>query len=74
VFACLRLRFKDPSMRFTFILFIAFMAAVVGSGTVLEGRGGDRKEVAVSFRTVDVYCMRIRFCGAAQSVCRLVAA
>jgi len=59
VFACLRLRFKDPSMRFTFIFFIAFMAAVVESGMIFEGKGGDREEVVVFclFRAVGVYCL-----------------
>jgi hypothetical protein len=47
VFACLRLRFKEPSMRFTFIFFIAFMTAVVESGVVLEGKGEDGEEVVV---------------------------
>jgi hypothetical protein len=49
VFACLRLRFRDPSMRFTFILFIAFMAAVVEYGMVAysrgKGKGEDQEEV-----------------------------
>jgi hypothetical protein len=76
VFACLRLRFKDPSMRFTFILFIAFMTAVVESGIVFDGKGEDREEVVVFFVSgsgclVFIVC---EFRGAAQSVCRLVAA